>query len=72
MKNMTMSYQHITLELPELTDESAAALQNFISALMHAVDEQYYKQIHRHHLRKLDDLMVDSESTEEALDNPPF
>ena len=69
---MAMNYQHLTLELPELTDESAAALQNFISALMYAVDEQYYKQIHRHHLRKLDALMVDYESTEEALDNPPF
>ena len=40
---MTMNYQHIKLELPELTDESAAALQNFIYALMYAVDEQYYK-----------------------------
>lgn len=39
---MSMNYQHITLELPELTDESAAALQNFIYALMYAVDEQYY------------------------------
>ena len=26
---MTMNYQQIILELPELTDESAAALQNF-------------------------------------------
>ena len=69
---MTMNYQQITLELPGLTDESAAALQNFIYALMYAVDEQYYKQIHRHYLRKLDELMVDSQFTEEALDNPPF
>ena len=69
---MTMNYQHIRLELPELTDESAAALQNFIYALMYAVDEQYYKQIHRHYLLKLDDLVVDSQFTEEALDNPPF
>lgn len=69
---MTMNYQRITLELPELTDESAAALQNFIYALMYAVDEQYYKQIHSHYLLKLDKLMVDSQSTEEALDNPPF
>jgi hypothetical protein len=69
---MTMNYQRITLELPELTDESAAALQNFIYALMYAVDEQYYKQIHRHYLLKLDELIVDSQSTEETLDNPPF
>ena len=69
---MSMNYQQITLELPELTDESAAALQNFIYALMYAVDEQYYKQIHRHYLCKLDDITVDSQFTEEALDNPPF
>lgn len=69
---MTMNYQHITLELPELTDESAAALQNYIYALMYAIDEQYYKQIHRHHLLKLDALTVGSQSTEEELDNPPF
>ncbi len=69
---MTMNYQHLTLALPELTDKSAAALQKFIYALMYAVDEQYYKQIHRHHLCKLDELMVDSQFTEEALDSPPF
>lgn len=70
--SMSMNYQRITLELPELTDESAAALQNFIYALMYAVDEQYYKQIHRHYLLKLDDLMVDSQFTEEDLENPLF
>lgn len=69
---MSINYQRITLEWPELTDESAAALQNFIYALMYAVDEQYYKQIHRHYLIKLDDLMVDAQLTEEVLDNPPF
>lgn len=69
---MTMNSQHITLGLPELSDESAAALQNFIYALMYAVDEQYYKQIHRHHLLKLDALMVGSQLTEETLDNPLF
>ena len=67
-----MKYQHITLELPALTDEAAASLQNFIYALMYAVDEQYYKQIHRHYLHKLDGLMVDAQYEEENLDNPPF
>jgi hypothetical protein len=67
-----MKYQHITFELPALTDEAAASLQNFINALMYAVDEQYYKQIHRHYLNKLDDLMVDAQYEEENLDNPPF
>ena len=69
---MTIKYQHITLKLPELTDESAAALQTFIHALMYALDEKYYKQIHRHYLLKLDNLMVDAQFTEETLDNPPF
>ncbi len=67
-----MNYQQILIELPALSDETAASLQNFIYALMYAVDEQYYKQIHRYHLRKLDDLMVDAQFNEENLDNPPF
>jgi len=67
-----MKYQRITIELPALTDEAAASLQNFINALMYAVDEQYYKQIHRHYVRKLDDLMIDAHYEEEHLDNPPF
>ena len=67
-----MKYQHLNLKLPELTDEAAASLHNFIYALMYAVDEQYYKQIHRHYLNKLDDLMVDAQYEEEHLDNPPF
>ena len=69
---MTKNYRRITLELPELTDESAAVLENFIYALMYAIDEQYYKQIHRHYQLKLDNLMVDAEFKEETLDNPPF
>ncbi len=72
MGEIILKYQHITLEMPELTDEAAASLQKFISALTYAVDEQYYKQIHRHYLQKLDDLMVDSQSTEETLDNHLF
>ncbi|MDA9271762.1 hypothetical protein N9Q05_00040 [bacterium] len=67
-----MKYQRITLELPTLTDESAASLQNFIYALMYAIDEQYHKQIHRHYLQKLDGLMVDAQPTQENLDQPPF
>ena len=67
-----MKYQHITLTLPELTDETAASLQNFIYELMYAIDERYHKQIHRHYLGKLDDLMVDARFTEQNLDNPPF
>ncbi len=67
-----MKYQRITIELPALTDEAAASLQNFINALMYAVDEQYYKQIHRHYVHKLDALMVDAQYEEEHLDNPPF
>lgn len=67
-----MNHQQILIELPALSDEAAASLQNFIYALMYAVDEQYYKQIHRHYLRKLDDLIVDAQFNEENLDNPAF
>ena len=35
-----MKKQKIVIELPELSDEAAASLQNFINALMYAVDEQ--------------------------------
>ena len=35
-----MNYQNITLRFPALSDEAAAALHNFISALMYAVDDE--------------------------------
>ena len=57
---------------PELSDEAAASLQNFINALMYAVDEQYYKQIHHHYKRQLDELMVHAQPTGENLNDPPF
>jgi hypothetical protein len=47
-----MNYQQIMIELPQISDESAASLQKFIQALMYAIDEHYHRQIHRHY--KLD------------------
>lgn len=47
-----MNYQQIMIELPTLSDEAAASLQNFIYELMYAIDEQYYRQIHRHYMHK--------------------
>lgn len=67
-----MNYQHLKLEFPALTDEAAASLHNFINALMHAVDEQYYKQIHRYYAGKLDNMLIDSQLTHENLEDPPF
>lgn len=61
-----MKYQHLTLDWPEITDEAAASLQRFIEALRYAIDEQYYKQIHCHYLRQLDNLMVDAQFKEET------
>jgi hypothetical protein len=67
-----MKKQKIVIELPELSEEAAASLQNFINALMYAVDEQYYKQIHHHYKRQLDELMVRAQPTAEELNDPPF
>jgi hypothetical protein len=67
-----MNYQHLTLELPALTDEAAASLHKFVEALMYAVDDQYYKQIHRYYANKLEDMLADSQSIQKPLDNPPF
>ncbi len=65
-----MKYQQITIEAPVLTDEAAAYLHNFFDALMHGIDDQYYRQIHRYYANKLDDLLVNGELTEENRDNP--
>lgn len=67
-----MNYQHLKIEFPALNDEAAASLHNFINALMHAVDDHFYLQIHRYYANKLDDLLIHSEITEEKIDNPPF
>ena len=67
-----MKYQTIKVDLPILSDEVAASIQNFIYALMYAIDEQYYQQIHRYHLDKLNNMLIDSQSTQENLDEPPF
>jgi len=64
-----MDYQHLKIEFPALSDEAAASLQKFINALMHAIDDQYYRQIHRHYLNKLDMMLFDNDSTQEKLDN---
>jgi hypothetical protein len=67
-----MNYKTIIVELPTISDEAAASLKKFIEALNYAVDEHYYKQIHRHYLNQLNNLIVDDQSNEEELDNPPF
>ena len=67
-----MDYQTLTIELPVLSDEAAASLQNFIYALMYAIDEQYHKQIHRHSFDKLNNMLTDSHLSHETLDDPPF
>ena len=67
-----MKYQRITIELPALTDEAAAYLHKFIDALMHAFDDQYYRQIHRYYAQQLRSMHKDTQLTEEELDAPPF
>jgi hypothetical protein len=69
-----MNYQRITIELPVLPDEAAAYLHKFIEALMYAIDEQYYRQIHRYYSNQLTDMLKDAQltTTQETLDDPPF
>ena len=67
-----MKYQRITIEVPALTDEAAAYLHKFIDALMHAVDDQYYRQIHHYYAHQLRDVLKNARVTEEELDAPPF
>lgn len=67
-----MKYERITLEVPAVPDEAAAYLHKFIEALMHAVDDQYYRQIHRYYSNQLTDILKDSQLTQEELDAPPF
>ena len=67
-----MKYQQMTIEIPALTDEAAAYLHKFIVALMHAIDDQYYQQIHRYYAQKLRSMHKDAQLTEEELDAPPF
>lgn len=69
-----MNYQRITIDVPALPDEAAAYLHQFIEALMHAIDDQYYRQIHCYYKNQLTDMMEDSQLTteQETVDDPPF
>jgi len=67
-----MDYQHLKIEFPALSDEAAASLHKFINALMRAVDDHFYLQIHQYYASKLDDMLIDSQFEEEKFDNPPF
>ena len=67
-----MNYHHLSFEFPALTDEAAASLHKFIDALMNAIDERYYREIHRFYVHKSRDLLKDAQFTHEDLDEPPF
>lgn len=56
-----MNYQNVTLRLSPLSNEAAASLYKFIEVLMHAIDDQYYKQIHCHYADQLKEMMKDYE-----------
>lgn len=60
-----MKYQRIVIEVPALPDEAAAYLHKFVEAMMYAIDDQYYKQIHHYYSNQLDDMMKDSQLTQE-------
>jgi len=69
-----MNYQRLIIELPILPDEAAAYLHKFIEALMHAIDDQYYQQMHRYYANQLTEMIKNSQIpiTQETLDEPPF
>ena len=67
-----MKYHYLNLEFPALTDEAAAYLHKFINALMYAIDEQYYKQIHRYYSHQLQDMIVEGQPIQDESDSPPF
>lgn len=60
------------LELPALSDEAAASLQNFIYGLMNAVDEHYYSQIQRHYIHASMDELITNSPIINNLNEPPF
>jgi len=43
----------LTIEALQLNDETAAKVQEFLYALMNAIDEHYYPQITRHYRNKV-------------------
>lgn len=67
-----MDYQHVMIELPALSDEAAASLQNFIYGLMDAVDEHYYRQIQRYYVNASMNELIESHPVEESPEDPPF
>lgn len=67
-----MKYQHLTLELPYLSDEAAASLHKFVETLMYAVDDAYYKQVYSYHANKLEKMLADNPCSKKILDDPPF
>ena len=67
-----MKYQRLTLELPAITDEAAASLHKFVETLMYAVDDMYYKQMYSFYANKVENMLEDSQCSQETLDNPPF
>lgn len=42
----------LTIEAPLINDETAAKVQEFLYALLNAIDEHYYPQITRHYRSK--------------------
>lgn len=42
----------LIVEAPKLNDASAASIQEFLQALMSAIDAHYYQQITRHYSSK--------------------
>jgi hypothetical protein len=60
------------IELPALSDEAAASVQNFIYRVMNAIDEHYYQQIRRYYKYESMSSDIEGHPPQESLDDPPF
>jgi hypothetical protein len=72
IRNISMNYQQITIELPALSDEAAAYIQNFIYRVMSAIDEHYYQQIKRYYRNESLNSFIEDHPPQENLGDPPF
>ena len=61
--------KYLVIEVPTLTDEAAANLQDFFYALMDAFGEHYHHQVERYYRESIIGTMADVDVME---DDPPF
>ena len=63
---------NLNIEIPSLTDEAAANLEEFFLALINAFSEQYYYQIQRHYKDSRPENGITNDELFIREDDPPF